>query len=230
MPWKSIFNWLQQKHKFLLITSLSCCSFLFSAAKQNGHEAKEKKDNTVTRSDQSKSPQNNTISSPEDSVIQPLLHTDHISNNSENNHDFTVSIEPDPTAALDTSDSDPEKEANLSLTEIVAVEMNPPDADLDHQSSSDASSSAAEANNKSFMSENHPQEIIVSETHDTKPIIDEQPEEDNHPSPAERQGLFPYRSLHAQLMTKNSALSFLLLVFSSLTSSASSSELTIKKT
>ncbi len=120
--------------------------------------------------------------------IQPHLHTDHISNNSENNHDFTVSIEQDPTAALDTSDSDPEKEANLSQSETASIEMNPPDADLDDQSSSDASSSAAEAKNQSVIMSENLQEIIVSETHDTKPIIDEQPEEDNHPSPAERRG------------------------------------------
>ncbi|XP_016115529.1 oxysterol-binding protein homolog C2F12.05c-like [Sinocyclocheilus grahami] len=170
------------------------------AAKQNGHKANAQEEKIVMRSDQSKSVQNNTTSNPEDSVIQPHLHTDHISNNTENNHDFTVSIEQDLTAPLNTSDSDTENEAKPSQTETADIEMKPPDADLDHQPFPDASSSAAEANDKSVItSEILPQEIVVSETRDTKPIIDEHPKEYNHPSPAERRDLGITRSTFSKV-------------------------------
>ncbi|KAL1250932.1 hypothetical protein QQF64_018728, partial [Cirrhinus molitorella] len=127
----------------------------------------------VMRSDKSEGPQNNRTSNSEDSVILPHQHPDHISTNIENNHDFTANDEQDLSALMNTSDSDTESKANSSQTVTLEIEMKSPDA----------SSSAAEANNKS-MSENLLQEIVVSVT---KPIKEKQPEEDNHLSLTKKQ-------------------------------------------
>ncbi|XP_039509752.1 ubiquitin carboxyl-terminal hydrolase 21-like isoform X3 [Pimephales promelas] len=157
-----------------IISDMACLLFFRKYAQQ---------EKTVTRSDKSKGLQRNRTSNPAAS----RQHTDHISVNIENNHDSSVSNEQDPPAPLNTNDSNPENEAKPSQTEREDKDIEIDKESNDYPSTPDVSSSTAESKNQSGTSDNNSlKERPASETSDTKPVKDNQPEEEKHPSPAQR--------------------------------------------
>ncbi len=157
----------------------------------------------VPRSDESEGLETKRTSNPEDSIYLPYQDTEHISTETDDNHESTVSSEKDMQALLNHSDSNIENQSNPPQTMTADVEMQSADADHDYQSTPNISSNAEDnipSARSEIMSDNSLQETTVEKTPDTTRRMVQQPEEDNHPSPADIQGMRFCRSLHSQSM------------------------------
>lgn len=159
---------------------------MFSASK---HEMNVQQERPVPRPDESEGPQTKRTSSPEDSVSLPQQETNHISTDTENNYDSTVSSEKGPQVPRNPSDSNTEKESNPPQN--ADVEAESPDAP-DISPNAETSNSLAKPE---ITSDNNLQETTVEKTPDTTPIMDQQ-------SPEDIQGMCSCRSLHSQSMIK----------------------------
>ncbi len=126
----------------------------------------------VPRSDESEGLQTKRTSNPEDSMSQQK--TDHISTDTENNLESTVSSGKDMQALLNRSDSSTENESNPPQTMTPDVEMQS-DADAGHDDQSTPDIPSAEPE---IMSDNSLHKTTVEKTPDTTLRMVQQPEEE----------------------------------------------------